>query len=146
LDGYIRNRYGKVTPENREVWQILKKTAYNGTTIRDGAESILTGRPTFDSTTIWTRTKLNYPPKELLPAWQLMMKSIAANGSKEGFQYDLVDISRQVLANYALPLQKKWVTAYRKNDWKLPKICSRISGFDRRYGRIIGNSSGFSFG
>jgi alpha-N-acetylglucosaminidase len=118
LDGYIRNRYGKVTPENREVWQILKKTAYNGTTIRDGAESILTGRPTFDSTTIWTRTKLNYPPKELLPAWKLMMKSIAANGSKEGFQYDLVDISRQVLANYALPLQKKWVTAYRKNDWK----------------------------
>jgi alpha-N-acetylglucosaminidase len=63
LDGYIRNRYGKVTPENREVWQILKRTAYNGTTIRDGAESILTGRPTFDSTTIWTRTKLNYPPK-----------------------------------------------------------------------------------
>jgi alpha-N-acetylglucosaminidase len=118
LDGYIRNRYGKVTPENREVWQILKRTAYNGTTIRDGAESILTGRPTFDSTTIWTRTKLNYPPKELLPAWQLMVKSIAANGSKEGFQYDLVDISRQVLANYALPLQKKWVTAYRKNDWE----------------------------
>lgn len=118
LDGYIRNRYGKVTPENREVWQILKKTAYNGTTIRDGAESILTGRPTFDSTTIWTRTKLNYPPKELLPAWQLMVKSIAVNGSKEGFQYDLVDISRQVLANYALPLQKKWVTAYRKNDWE----------------------------
>jgi alpha-N-acetylglucosaminidase len=95
-----------------------QKTAYNGTTIRDGAESILTGRPTFDSTTIWTRTKLNYPPKELLPAWKLMMKSIKANGSKEGFQYDLVDISRQVLANYALPLQKKWVTAYRKNDWK----------------------------
>ena len=118
LDGYIRNRYGKVTPENREVWQILKRTAYNGTTIRDGAESILTGRPTFDSTTVWTRTKLNYPPKELLPAWQLMVKSIAANGSKEGFQYDLVDISRQVLANYALPLQKKWVTAYRKNDWE----------------------------
>lgn len=118
LDGYIRNRYGKVTPENREVWQILKRTAYNGTTIRDGAESILTGRPTFDSTTVWTRTKLNYPPKELLPAWQLMVKSIAVNGSKEGFQYDLVDISRQVLANYALPLQKKWVTAYRKNDWE----------------------------
>lgn len=117
LDVYIRNRYGKVTKENREVWQILKKTVYNGTTIRDGAESILTGRPTFDSTTVWTRTKLNYAPKDLLPAWDLMIKSIKANGSKEGFQYDLVDISRQVLANYALPLQKKWVTAYRKNDW-----------------------------
>jgi alpha-N-acetylglucosaminidase len=29
---------------------------------------------------------------------------------------------------------------------KLSKICSRISDIDRRYGRIIGNSSGFFLG
>jgi alpha-N-acetylglucosaminidase len=46
-----------------EAWQILRKTVYNGKDIRDGAESIVTGRPTFDSTTIWTRTRLNYRQK-----------------------------------------------------------------------------------
>ena len=34
----------------------------------------------------------------------------------DGFQYDLVDITRQVLANYATPLQQKWVLAYLHND------------------------------
>ncbi|WP_026997693.1 alpha-N-acetylglucosaminidase [Flectobacillus major] len=116
LDGYILNRYTKLTPKTQEVWQILKKTAYNGKEIRDGAESILTGRPTFDSAAKWTRTKLNYPPKELLPAWKLMVESTADCGKSDGFQYDLVDIARQVLANYALPLQKKWVVAYKNKD------------------------------
>ncbi len=116
LDTYILNRYGKLTPKTQEVWQILKKTAYNGKDIRDGAESIITGRPTFDSTTIWTRTRLNYLPKDLLPAWKLMVESIGDCGKSDGFQYDLIDINRQVLANYALPLQKKWVTAYRQKD------------------------------
>jgi alpha-N-acetylglucosaminidase len=32
------------------------------------------------------------------------------------FQYDLVDITRQVLANYAGPLQQKWVSAYRNKQ------------------------------
>ena len=116
LKKYARNRYGKDDSDLTEAWQILRKTVYNGKDIRDGAESIVTGRPTLDSTTIWTRTKLNYAPEELLPAWDLFIKS-AKNGIKaDGFRYDLVDVSRQVLANYALIVQKKWVTAFRKGD------------------------------
>ncbi|SDF57465.1 alpha-N-acetylglucosaminidase [Chitinophaga filiformis] len=113
---YIRNRYRSENPDLLKAWDILKHTVYNGQAIRDGAESIITGRPTFDSAAEWTRTRLNYPPKELLPAWDLFIKAAAAGVNTDGFRYDLVDISRQVLANYALPLQQRWVRAFREKD------------------------------
>ncbi len=116
LQQYIHNRYGAVTKSAVAAWQILKATVYNGKVIRDGAESILTGRPTFDSTTVWTRTKLNYPPKDLLPAWDLLEKAADTLSNSDGFKYDLVDVTRQVLANYALPVQQKWIAAYRAKD------------------------------
>jgi alpha-N-acetylglucosaminidase len=116
LKKYILNRYGNVNPHTVKAWDVLKKTAYNGTTIRDGAESILTGRPTFDSLTVWTKTKLNYERKDFLPAWDEMIKAVPTCAKSDGFNYDLVDVSRQALANYARPLQKKWVKAYQDKD------------------------------
>lgn len=116
LPRYARNRYGKADPDLEKAWQVLRRTAYNGKDIRDGAESIVTGRPTLDSSTVWTRTRLNYAPQELLPAWDLFMNAARQGPVTDGFLYDLTDISRQVLANYALVLQKRWVTAYRGGD------------------------------
>jgi len=113
LSSYIRNRYGTTIPGLEKAWDILRHTVYNGKVIRDGAESIITGRPTFDSTTTWTRTQLNYAPGDLLPAWDLFVKNTA---STEGFRFDLVDLTRQVLANYASVLQKHWVLAYYTRD------------------------------
>ena len=115
LAEYVRNRYGGSNDELLRAWEILRQTAYNGQVIRDGAESIVTGRPTFDSTTDWTATKLNYPPQALLPAWDLFIRAAGKNAA-EGFLFDLVDITRQVLANYASPLQKKWVDAFNAKD------------------------------
>ncbi|OZI05974.1 alpha-N-acetylglucosaminidase [Siphonobacter sp. BAB-5385] len=116
LAKYARNRYRSTNPKLLEAWQVLRSTVYNGKDIRDGAESIVTGRPTFDSTTIWTRTKLNYPPAELLPAWDLFTEAAQQGVDSDGFRYDLVDVTRQVLANYALIVQKQWKTAYQKKD------------------------------
>jgi alpha-N-acetylglucosaminidase len=113
---YVLNRYGTSSTDLVNAWQILRQTVYNGKEIRDGAESIVTGRPTFDSTTVWTRTKLNYDRRALLPAWDLFIEAAGKGIQTDGFRYDLVDITRQVLANYAGPLQKKWVAAYNDKD------------------------------
>jgi alpha-N-acetylglucosaminidase len=113
---YVLNRYAVSSNELVNAWQALRQTVYNGKEIRDGAESIVTGRPTFDSTTIWTRTKLNYDRRALLPAWDLFIQAAGKGINTDGFSYDLVDVTRQVLANYAGPLQKKWVTAYKEKD------------------------------
>ena len=130
LARYIRNRYGLSAASREQLlqaWEILRLTVYNGQLIRDGAESIITGRPTFDSTTVWTRTKLNYPPRALLPAWDLFIHVADSRPLRftEGFLFDLTDITRQVLANYASPLQKKWVNAFNAKDSVGFKLYSR---------------------
>ena len=119
LPNYVFNRYGVKNDDALTAWNILEKTVYTvpqNKYIRDGAESILQGRPTLDSFTRWTRTKLNYDPKDLLPAWQSLIKASSACKNSDGFQFDLVDLTRQVLANYASPLQRKFVEAYGRKD------------------------------
>ena len=116
LKNYIENRYGETNNELEKAWDILVETAYNGKTIRDGAESIIVSRPTFEGYRRWARTKLNYAPVDLLPAWDLFVEQIPVCGQSDGFQYDLVDLTRQVLANYALPVQQQITLAYQRND------------------------------
>lgn len=116
LEKYNRVRYGSSNPDLIRAWDILVQTVYNGQTIRDGAESIIAARPTLEGYRRWARTKLNYDPLELLPAWDLFVGAIADHTSFEGFEYDLVDLTRQVLANYALPLQQQVATAFAQKD------------------------------
>lgn len=125
LPGYLVNRYGVKDENALQAWQVLCKTVYNGKLIRDGAESILQARPTLDSATRWTKTILNYPAEELLPAWDALIKASASCAASEGFQFDLVDVTRQVLANYALPLQRRWVNACLQKDTAAFKRYSR---------------------
>ncbi|KJD34736.1 alpha-N-acetylglucosaminidase [Tamlana nanhaiensis] len=116
LKKYTINRYGTYNESILNAWDILTKTVYNGQIIRDGAESIIVARPTFEGYRRWARTKLNYKPEALLPAWDLFIKAIPECKNADGFQYDLVDVTRQVLANYALPLQQEIATAYNANN------------------------------
>jgi alpha-N-acetylglucosaminidase len=116
LAKYTLNRYGKSNADIAKAWDILVKTVYNGQVIRDGAESIIVSRPTFEGYRRWARTKLNYAPQDLLPAWDLFVKTAPAYPKSDGFQYDLVDVTRQVLANYALPLQQQIAKDYQAND------------------------------
>ena len=128
IKSYIRNRYGVLNPHAVSAWAVLRNTVYRVPAdkyIRDGAESILQGRPTFDSVTRWTKTKLNYLPADLLPAWDEMIKAIPHCRNADGFRFDLVDLSRQVLANYALPLQQLLAKDYREKNSKAFSLHSR---------------------
>jgi alpha-N-acetylglucosaminidase len=119
LPEYILNRYGVKEVHTLKAWDVLRKTVYAVPAERykrDGAESIIQARPTFDSSTRWVNTKLNYAAKDLLPAWDEMIKAIPACKTSDGFQFDLVDVTRQVLANYASPLQQQFVQAYKNKD------------------------------
>jgi alpha-N-acetylglucosaminidase len=119
LPQYILNRYGKKNAQALKTWDILRKTVYSVPVdryVRDGAESIIQGRPTTDSSTRWARTSLNYRAQDLLPAWKAMINATGDLSASDGFRFDLVDITRQVLANYALPLQRKAIAAYRQKN------------------------------
>lgn len=119
LPKFVRNRYGKTNINALKGWEILRKTVYNVPAdkyIRDGAESIIQARPTFDSLSRWANTKLNYNERDLLPAWDEFIKAATLCKMSDGFQYDLVDVTRQVLANYALPIQRNIAAAYQQKD------------------------------
>ncbi|HEY4197512.1 MAG TPA: alpha-N-acetylglucosaminidase, partial [Mucilaginibacter sp.] len=116
LKDYAFRRYGKKDSHAEAAWIILKNTVYNGGISSGGPESIITGRPTFAASTRWANTKKFYQPKDLVPAWQHLIQAAQNLKASQGFRYDLVDVTRQVLANYADTLQRQFAAAAKKHD------------------------------
>jgi alpha-N-acetylglucosaminidase len=112
----VHQRYESENEDINKAWKILSETVYNGGFGEGGPESIIVARPTTNGWSDRVRTKLDYNPKDLSSAWELFVKAIPSLQNSDGFQYDLVDVTRQVLANYALPLQQKWALAYFQHD------------------------------
>ena len=116
LKGYAKRRYGAINSSINEAWGILKNTVYSGGLGEGGPESIVVARPTFSEAGHRVLTKLDYDPTELAKAWKIFIEQSDEFKDSEGFRYDLVDITRQVLANYASPLQQKIALAYKEKD------------------------------
>jgi alpha-N-acetylglucosaminidase len=125
---YALERYGRSDAGVDSAWQILLHTVYAGGLGEGGPESIIVSRPMTETWGERVRTKLDYEPAELAKAWRLLVLASDSLGGSDGFRYDLVDLTRQVLANYALPLQQKWVLAYLQHD---------VAGYDRYTGEFL---------
>jgi len=124
LSGLLGARYGVVNGDALMAWQILVLTVYAGGLGEGGPESIIVARPT---TEVWAdrvRTKLDYQPRDLAKAWGLLVRAADSLGSGDGFRYDLVDVTRQVLADYAMPLQQRCVLAYLQHDFARFDSCT----------------------
>jgi len=116
LKDYAYRRYGAKNEEAEKAWIILKNTVYNGGITEGGNESIITSRPTFAAYTKWANTRKAYRPADLVPAWRHFIKAVPVLKNSEGFQYDLVDVTRQVLVNYADTLQRGLAKTYQSGD------------------------------
>ncbi|MBS1563385.1 MAG: alpha-N-acetylglucosaminidase, partial [Bacteroidetes bacterium] len=120
LDAWLKNyafrRYGGRSEDAEKAWMILERTVYAGGVREGGPESIITGRPTLERSTRWANTKKDYNPADLVPAWKHFIKAVPQLRASEGFQYDLVDLTRQVLVNYADTLQRGIAQAYATGD------------------------------
>jgi len=116
LKAYAWSRYGKKDPLAEQAWGVLRNTVYRADRGEGGPESILTARPCFARNANWTYTHLSYRPQDLLPAWDDLMAASRNLGAADGFRYDLVDLTRQVLANYADTLQQQFSQAYLNKD------------------------------
>jgi len=117
LKDYASRRYGKTNFDINKAWELLLNSAYSTIRVHSGVASIIVGRPSLNMSDDWrVDTVKHYDARPVVEAWKLFIKS--ANGLKEsdGFQYDLVDISRQVMANYANELQPKIIKAYNAHD------------------------------
>jgi len=116
LNNYALRRYGKGNSNAADAWHILLNTVYSGGLTEGGPESIIVARPTLEKSIDRVLTHLDYDPAKLVIAWGLLIQAADSLKQSDGYQYDLVDVTRQVLANYATPLQQKMATTYMNND------------------------------
>lgn len=116
LKAYAHRRYGAANPHAEAAWDILRRTVYDGGISSGGPESIIVARPGLMASRRWANPRKFYKSEDLVPALeQLNLAADALKGS-EGFRYDLVDVTRQVLANYADTLQRQFAKAYVAKD------------------------------
>ena len=122
LADYAHRRYGVANPNLNKAWQVLNNTVYGkkiGPPYQQGTnESIFCARPSLNITSVssWATTELHYNPSELLDAWQLFIQESDGLAVRTNFQYDLVDLTRQVLANYAQVVYADMVRYYKNGD------------------------------
>jgi alpha-N-acetylglucosaminidase len=116
LRSYSQRRYGAKNEWAEKAWIILKNTVYNGGISSGGPESIIVSRPTLKAFTRWANTRKSYQPRDLVPALTNLLQAAKDLKKSEGFQYDLVDVTRQVLANYADTLQRQFIQSWTQKD------------------------------
>lgn len=125
LKEYALRRYGEFNQDANEAWQILRETVYRDSVTSGGPESIISGRPTFKQNPGGTTTtKLGYSPLKLVEAWSLLLSSSEELKNSDGYQFDVTDLTRQVLANYANVVQQQFAKDYQQKDLKAFKLHS----------------------
>ena len=117
LRGYLQQRYGSCDETAFDAWKTLMASVYENTVNNGGNESIITGRPTFKvNPGSCTNTKSHYNKADLIKAWQQLVSCSERLAASDGYRYDLVDVTRQVLGDYASILQQKAAVKYKAGD------------------------------
>ncbi|WP_341216347.1 alpha-N-acetylglucosaminidase [uncultured Wocania sp.] len=125
LKTYVKSRYGNINPDIEEAYQILRNTVYSSkykhASGEDGSpplESVLCARPgwNINKVSAWGYSNLDYDPKELVKAWKLLYNNKEAFSDSDNFRFDLVDVTRQVIANYGRELYGNMQNAFKSKD------------------------------
>ena len=115
---YVKARYGVEDPLIERAWLLLARTIYNcpaGNNQQGPHESIFCGRPTLNNfqASSWSKMTNYYDPYSTLEA-AMMMNSVAEKyRGNNNFEYDLVDITRQALADQARLQYQRTIADYK---------------------------------
>lgn len=125
LSRYVQTRYGNVTnPKVSEAWLLLARSIYGcpADNVSQGCrESVFCARPSLDAKWVssWAETVDYYEPDSVIRAAQLMVEAAADMPANANFRYDLVDITRQAVAERARLVYNEIVAAYKAHDRKM---------------------------
>lgn len=123
---YVERRYGAADTHALAAWKVLLGTAYDiridevvFNSERDAAqESLFDAQPslTVNRASNWSPEAMRYSASSFKQALPEMLKVAANMRSSETYQYDLVDIARQTLANESRLLLPQVKAAYDDKD------------------------------
>lgn len=103
IKDYTYARYGQTDATVQAAWQILSNSIYHcppENTQQGTHESIFCARPGIDvyEVSSWSEMKPYYDPKEVIRAAGMMVSVADRFKGNNNFEYDLVDITRQAVA------------------------------------------------
>lgn len=82
-----------------------------------------------------------------MPAWEQLLNASRELKENEGYTYDLVNLTRQVLANYADELHAHYVVAYeQKNQKEMKNYSAQFLAVIDDMDRLLGTHSDFLLG
>lgn len=118
LKGYVRVRYGTDDPTLQEAWQLLGATIYNcpmGNNQQGPHESIFCGRPSANNfqASSWSKMSNYYDPDDILRAATLFASVADKYRGNNNYEYDLVDIVRQAMADQARVQYEQAIANYK---------------------------------
>ncbi|GGG87009.1 alpha-N-acetylglucosaminidase [Parapedobacter pyrenivorans] len=116
---YATARYGSLPTPAARAWEIMLSTVYQQKKVKIiSMESPLCARPALymPSASMNGDMVRDYNLIDLWSAWDGMLEAANELGAKRTFQYDLVDLARQCLADLSLLLHQGISTAYKCND------------------------------
>jgi alpha-N-acetylglucosaminidase len=121
LASYIKARYGKYDPAVHEAWTLLAQYPYNCPNDYPGegtVESLFCARPKIDPVraSSWGSSVLYYDPEYTRQAARKLLSVADKFKDNENFNYDLVDVLRQSIADKGNRLSKKIGEAYKAKD------------------------------
>ena len=107
-------RTGKVSPEARKAWEILADKVYIQPA-QVGQGTLTNARPCLKGNGHWTtKPTIEYQPKDLVEAWRLLL--LVKDCQRDSYEFDLVNIGRQVLGNYFNVVRDEFTLAYEAGD------------------------------
>ena len=117
---FTLSRYGMYNQKTDAAWNILLRTALNCPRNQEGTtESVFCARPSLDvkNVSTWSGAyELYYPASDLVLVLGYFLESAGELSKIETYRYDLVDITRQCLANKGREVYVEIVSAYQQKN------------------------------
>ena len=125
LHDYVEARYGNINNAKvHDAWLLLARSVYGAGAkiVEQGChESVLCARPALDvyQVSSWSEMEEFYNPDDVINAARLMVEASHEVKANDNFRYDLVDVTRQAIAEQARYFYDEVVAAYKAKDRKM---------------------------
>lgn len=124
LKNYTVARYGKADKAVQDAWLLLSNTIYNcpaKNTQQGTHESVFCGRPDYDvyQVSSWSEMEPYYKPEDIILAAGIMLSATDRFKGNNNFEYDLIDIVRQAVAEKGRLVYPIMIDAYKAGEKEL---------------------------
>lgn len=129
LKDYTIARYGKSNQTVQNAWILLSNSIYNcpaKSTQQGTHESIFCARPSEHPYQVssWSEMQDYYDPEDVIQAAEMMLSVADLFVGSNNFEYDLIDIVRQAIAEKGRLVEKVIEAAFTAKDKQLYKVSS----------------------